>query len=165
MDSVSAPDGAAPLGPGPRPGGASDGRGHDPAVGTRVAGASVVGTLSTLWCLVDVWGRTWNRYQLDLAVYVLGAHHLADGRLYTVSLPVTPHLPFTYPPIAALAFVPLTALSRQSGQLVWAAVNVVCLYAVIALSLRAVVPGIDRTRLGLAAVWASGRRCCSSRCG
>ena len=121
-----------------------------------VAVAWTVGAASALWCLVDVWSRTWQQYQLDLAVYVLGAHHLVDGRLYTVSLPTTPHLPFTYPPIAALVFAPLAPLPRQAGQLVWAAVNVVCLYAVVVLSLRAVVPGIDRTRLALASLWALG---------
>ena len=127
-----------------------------PPSGRWTAVAAAVGVVSLAWCLVDVWGRTWHQYQLDLAVYVLGAHHLVDGHLYTVSLPTSPHLPFTYPPIAALAFVPLTALSRQAGQLVWAAVNVACLYAVLVLSLRAVVPGIDRTRLGLAALCAMG---------
>jgi alpha-1,2-mannosyltransferase len=121
-----------------------------------VAVAAVVGALSAAWCLADVWGRTWHQYQLDLAVYVLGSRHLVDGHLYTVSLPTSPHLPFTYPPIAALAFVPLSALSRQAGQLVWAAVNVACLYAVLALSLRAVVPGIHRTRLALVALVAMG---------
>ena len=43
----------------------------------------------------------------------MGAHHLVDGRLYTVSLPVAPHLPFTYPPLAALVFTPLAVLPRQ----------------------------------------------------
>ena len=118
--------------------------------------ASVVGALSAAWCLVEVWSRTWNQYQLDLAVYVLGAHHLVDGRLYTVSLPTTPHLPFTYPPIAALAFLPLAPLPRQAAQLVWAAVNIASLYAVIVLSLRAVVPGIDRVRLLVASLWVLG---------
>ena len=118
--------------------------------------ATVVGVASLVWCLVDVWERTWHQYQLDLAVYVLGAHHLIDGRLYTASLPTSPHLPFTYPPIAALVFVPLTALSRQAGQLVWATVNVACLYAILVLSLRVVVPGIDRTRLALVALGAMG---------
>ncbi len=121
-----------------------------------VAVVSALGAASLVWCLVDVWGRTWHQYQLDLAVYVLGAHHLVDGRLYTMSLPTPPHLPFTYPPIAALAFIPLTALSRQTGQLVWAAVNVACLYAILVLSFRAVAPGIDRERCTLVALCAMG---------
>ena len=123
---------------------------------TWVAMASVAGALSAAWCLVDVWGRTWNRYQLDLAVYVLGSRHLVDGRLYDVSLPISPHLPFTYPPFAALGFVPLSVLPRQAEQLVWAGINVVCLFAIVALSIRAVVPGIHRTRLALVALCALG---------
>jgi alpha-1,2-mannosyltransferase len=121
-----------------------------------VAVASVVGALSTAWCLVDVWERTWHKYQLDLAVYVLGSRHLVDGRLYDVSLPISPHLPFTYPPFAALGFVPLSVLPRPAGQLVWAGVNVLCLLAILVLSLRAVVPGIHRTRLVLASLCALG---------
>ncbi len=155
-----------------RSNGPTGGGGHpDPAVGpvgrltdaacTRpsrrwLAVASIVGAASAAWCLVDVWSRTWNQYQLDLAVYVLGAHHLVDGHLYSASLPTTPHLPFTYPPIAALAFIPLTVLPRQAAQLVWAAVNIASLYAVVALSLRAVVPGMDRSRLALVALWVLG---------
>jgi alpha-1,2-mannosyltransferase len=96
-----------------------------------------------------VWIRTIHWHQLDLAVYVLGSHHLVDGTLYTVSLPTAPHLPFTYPPIAALGFVPLGWLSTQTAQIVWALVNVACLYAIIALSLHAVRPGLDRTRIML----------------
>ena len=110
---------------------------------------ALVGTASLGWLLVEVWRVTWHRAQLDLAVYVLGARHLTDGRLYTVGLPTVPHLPFTYPPVAALAFGPLAALPTTAGQLVWAGVNVASLYAVLALSLRAVRPDWDRTRLGL----------------
>jgi len=117
---------------------------------------AVVGSLSLAWSVAAAWSRTWDRHQLDLAVYLLGARHLVDGHLYTVSLPSVPHLPFTYPPIAALAFGPLTVFPSQVAQLVWAAVNLASLYAIIALSLRAVVPGIHRTRLWLLALVAMG---------
>ena len=110
---------------------------------------SVVGALSLGWLVVKVWHVTWGVTQLDFAVYVMGAHHLTDGRLYTTGLPVPPGLPFTYPPTAALAFGPLVVVTRQAGQLVWAGVNILSLYAVLVLSLRAVSPGIDRTRLAL----------------
>ncbi len=114
-----------------------------------VAGMSVLGAASLAWLLLDVWRVTWHRAQLDFAVYVLGAHHLVDGRLYTVSLPLPPHLPFTYPPLAALVFTPLAVLPHSAAQLVWAAVNVASLYAVLLLSLHAVLPGRDRTRIAL----------------
>ncbi|HEY4928655.1 MAG TPA: glycosyltransferase 87 family protein [Acidimicrobiales bacterium] len=108
---------------------------------------SVLSLASFGWLLGWIWYDTWDRTQLDFAVYVLGARHLVDGQLYHVGLPYAPYLPFTYPPIAALAFWPLAHLPRQAAQLVWAAVNVVSLYGIIALSLRAVRPAMDRTRL------------------
>jgi alpha-1,2-mannosyltransferase len=79
-------------------------------------------------------------HQLDLDVYLMGASHLFGGHLYTVQLPGS-GLPFTYPPVAALAFVPLTVLGRTSAQVVWAVVSVVALVGFIAVSLRAVRPG------------------------
>jgi len=95
------------------------------------------------WIVYDLWDRT----QLDLAVYVLGSHHLVDGQLYHQGLPYAPYLPFTYPPFAALAFSPLAVLPRPSAQVVWAVVNAASLFGIIALSLRAVRPDMDRTRL------------------
>jgi alpha-1,2-mannosyltransferase len=112
-----------------------------------VTGMSVLGGLSLSLLLATVWYGTWHRVQLDFSVYVLGAHHLVDGRLYQSTLPTTPHLPFTYPPLAALAFTPLAVLPREAGQLVWSVINMASLFAVLVLSLRAVLPGIDRTRL------------------
>ena len=79
-------------------------------------------------------------HQLDLDVYLMGASHLFGGHLYTVQLPGS-GLPFTYPPVAALAFVPLTVLGRTSAQVVWAVVSVAALMGFIAVSLRAVRPG------------------------
>jgi len=103
--------------------------------------------VSVAWLCRSVWIRTVHQTQLDFAVYTLGAHHLVDGTLYSVSLASVPHLPFTYPPIAALAFVPLASLPAQVGQVVWALVNMASLLAMIALSLRAVRPELDRRRL------------------
>ena len=110
---------------------------------------SLLGAASLGWLLVEVWRVTWHQAQLDFSVYVLGAHHLVDGRLYAVSLTTVPHLPFTYPPVAALAFAPLTVLPTSAGQLLWATLNVLSLYAVLLLSLRATLPGTDRVRLAL----------------
>jgi len=120
---------------------------------------SALGVLSVGWLLGWVWYDTWDRRQLDFAVYVLGAHHLIDGQLYHVGLPYAPHLPFTYPPIAALAFGAVAWLPRRPAQLVWAAVNVASLWAIIALSLRAVRPDMDRTRLMLWSVVLLGPAC------
>ena len=108
---------------------------------------SFMSFVSLAWLCHSVWIRTVHQTQLDFAVYTLGAHHLIDGTLYSVSLATAPHLPFTYPPIAALAFVPLGALPAEVGQVVWALVNTASLFAMIALSLRAVRPELDRARL------------------
>ena len=71
---------------------------------------------SLTWTLVRVWLTTYHSLQLDLDVYLLGAQHLTDGSLYHVSLTWLPH---------------------QAAQLSWAALNVLALAGIIALSLRA----------------------------
>ena len=86
-------------------------------------------------------------FQLDINVYLMGARHLFDGRLYLVSLPSPSHLPFTYPPFAALAFGPLALLPSLPAQVVWSLVNVAALFALVWLSVRAARPGLDRPML------------------
>jgi len=120
---------------------------------------SALGVVSVVWLLGWVWYDSWDRRQLDLAVYLLGAHHLVDGRLYHVGLPYPPYLPFTYPPFAALVFGPLASLPQRIAQLSWAAVNVASLFGIIVLSLRAVRPDMDRTRLLLWSVVLLGPAC------
>jgi alpha-1,2-mannosyltransferase len=84
-----------------------------------------------------------GKLQLDIAVYLMGARNLVDGRLYSVGLPNPPHLPFTYPPFAALVFGPLLAMPERGAQVTWALVNVVALFGLVALSVRAARPGLD----------------------
>lgn len=117
-----------------------------------ILGMSLLGAVSLGWLLAWVVHDSWGTNQLDFSVYVLGAHHLVDGQLYHVGLPYRPFLPFTYPPAAALVFWPLTVLSHQAAQAVWAVVNMASLYGIIALSLRAVRPDLHRVRLWL---WAA----------
>lgn len=77
---------------------------------------------------------------VDLKVYVDGAHHLFDGRLYDFfSEPL--HLPFTYPPFSALLFgliawIPWTAL-RVLWQLASLAAIAVIVHATLRLLGRA----------------------------
>ncbi len=85
-----------------------------------------------------------DELQLDLDVYLMGGRHLADGRLYLASLPAPPHLPFTYPPFAALVFAPLTLVPERAAQVVWSLVNVAAVYAMVWLTLRMVRPALDR---------------------
>ncbi len=88
-----------------------------------------------------------GRLQLDMAVYLMGGRHLVDGRLYLVGLPHAPHLPFTYPPFAALAFAPVTVLPEGAAQVLGSLVNVAALFALLYLSLRAARPGLAGDRL------------------
>jgi alpha-1,2-mannosyltransferase len=95
------------------------------------------------------WHASANWFRLDEAVYVLGSHHLGDGQLYHVGLPTIPHLPFTYPPVAALAFWPLSILPDGLARIVWCLVEVLSLVAILGLSLTGVAPEADRRRVWL----------------
>ncbi len=105
-----------------------------------------LGIVSTAWATAGAVDLA-TRRQLDIAVYLLGGRNLVDGRLYQVALPQLPHLPFTYPPFAALVFAPLSALPQRGAQVIWALINVVALFAMVALALRAARPGLGRQRL------------------
>ncbi len=102
----------------------------------------VLGALSLAFVVDRVWRTSWHHVDLDFSVYMMGAHHLTDGQLYIARLGISPHLPFTYPPFAALAFSPLDALSLQGGQLAWAFVGLVALFSILALSLHALRPAL-----------------------
>lgn len=72
---------------------------------------------------------------VDLRVYVEGADHLTDGRLYDfVSGPL--HLPFTYPPFSALIFEPLAWLPWTVTRTLWECAMLAALPALIYLTLR-----------------------------
>lgn len=85
--------------------------------------------------------------QYDLRVYVMGARHVLDGRLYDVTLPVKPYLPFTYPPISAMLFWPLVPMPFPVAKMVWAFVNVGALVGFTAVSLHAVRPDLSSRRV------------------
>jgi len=107
----------------------------------------VAGVGSAGYVVVKAWLSTWHHHLLDFSVYMMGAHHLADGRLYVATLPTSPHLPFTYPPFAALAFAPLALIPLEWSQLSWILLTVESLFAIVALSLRAMRPGLPRAQL------------------
>jgi len=117
---------------------------------------AVVGAVSVAAVAADTWrvAARWSR--LDEAVYLLGARHLTDGRLYHVGLSTDPHLPFTYPPAAALAFWPLAVLPDGASRLLWALVQLACLVGLVGLSLRAAAPGADQRRVWLWALVLAG---------
>ena len=106
-----------------------------------------LGVVSAALASAGAIGLAVNRLQLDMAVYLMGGRNLVDGRLYLVGLPHAPHLPFTYPPFAALVFAPLSVLPQSWAQMIWSVINVAALFALVALSLRAAVPALGRDRL------------------
>ena len=90
-------------------------------------------------------------YQDDFHVYMAGAHGLFSGTLYSTS---TRGDLFTYPPFAALVFVPLAWLpSTTAAQVVWALLNEAALVALLTIAIRAVRPDLRRRSRRL---WALG---------
>ena len=87
------------------------------------------------------------RYHLDADVYRLGARELlADAHLYTATyLTRVGPLPFTYPPFAALVFLPLAPLSDVGAGLALTLVN---------LTLPAVLAHLVLRHLRVARPWA-----------
>jgi alpha-1,2-mannosyltransferase len=76
--------------------------------------------------------------QVDFEVYRLGGQHVLGSGLYSSSVPFqTRHLPFTYPPLAAFLFWPVSHLTTFAGGLIWDAIDLVALTALIAVSIAA----------------------------
>ena len=79
--------------------------------------------------------HAWRGYELDLAVYraggaaALSGHHLYNG-LVTGS-----GYPFTYPPVSALLFYPLSPLPQGLAQFAWTVTSLVGLWFVVRLTL------------------------------
>src|SRR5690606_36017993 len=105
----------------------------------------LIGLLAALPLAVGVigWLAGWP-LGMDSVVYRAGANTLLDGDpLYdTPTLPAyEPEwalLPFTYPPAAALLFVPLAPLAIPVAWSALGALSVLCLALVVWLTLRAV---------------------------
>ena len=90
-------------------------------------------------------------YQDDFHVYLAGAHDLFSGTLYSQS---TRGELFTYPPFAALLFVPLERLpSTIAAQVLWALLTEAALLGLLILSIRAACPDLPRRSRRL---WALG---------
>ncbi|MGH9170544.1 MAG: glycosyltransferase 87 family protein [Acidimicrobiales bacterium] len=84
------------------------------------------------------------RWQDDFRVYLAGAHDLFNGTLYSRW---THQELFTYPPFAALVFVPLGVIPNPTAaQVVWAILNDTALFCLLALSIRAARPSLPRPK-------------------
>jgi alpha-1,2-mannosyltransferase len=88
------------------------------------------------------------RRQVDLGTYLMGGAHAFGANLYQVVYPPT-GLGFTYPPFAALLFAPLAHLPMRVDQVAFSWINVGLLFGLLAVSLRAVCPTLERR----AVVW------------
>src|SRR4051812_21369538 len=87
--------------------------------------------LAVVTCAVVValgaWGYGLFDSMIDLRVYRMGGSILLDhASWYAALLPGT-DLPFTSPPFAAVAMVPLAALPWQVAVVAWTTVSVLCL--------------------------------------
>lgn len=104
-----------------------------------------------------MWGeRPFLPYRIDLDVYRLGAETLLRGGDLYGRLPDTEigaNLPFTYPPIAAMLFVPLALLSMREANLLFSFGTLGLLVVVMVLVLREFTSlrGRDVVLAGLAA--------------
>jgi alpha-1,2-mannosyltransferase len=120
-------------------------------VGRRLS-ASAFGSLSfaltprRLWLVATVSAATMALYlgwlchqpQMDFQVYRMGGGHVLHGGLYSARIVVQGRpLLFTYPPVAGLLFWPFSHLSTFAGQVIWDAVNLAALSALIAVSIAA----------------------------
>jgi alpha-1,2-mannosyltransferase len=98
-------------------------------------------------------------HPLDLRVYREAAPHVLSGGLYDYALwttPPIPRLPFTYPPFAALLFLPLSRLPWTVLVALWQTLSVAALLvvAVCAVRLLGPRPGAVRVR-ERALLWAA----------
>lgn len=106
--------------------------------------------LACVWVFCDLSGL---RYNLDVNVYRLGAQRFLDGLpLYDGAFPIDEEisLPFTYPPISAILFAPLTIFGPLSVSVAMNAVNIALLYGIVWFLLRRI-GGLDRP----SAAWAA----------
>jgi alpha-1,2-mannosyltransferase len=93
------------------------------------------GSTVLLAAVLALWARG---YQWDFEVYRMGGQHVLGSGLYAAVLTAGVHrLPFTYPPLAAFVFWPISDLSTYAGELIWDGVDLVVLTALIAVSIAA----------------------------
>ncbi|MBJ7359857.1 glycosyltransferase 87 family protein, partial [Nocardioides sp.] len=85
---------------------------------------------------------------LDLDVYRFGGRSVLDGTpLYAGTDPATGY-PFTYPPVAALLFVPVAVLPDALATAAWVGAGVVALAVVLVVFLRERVVSLSPLHLG-----------------
>jgi alpha-1,2-mannosyltransferase len=113
-------------------------------IGSWWGSAAIV--VSLLVATANDWGWMVGRREIDFNVYIMGAHHLTSANLYTDRLLSAPHLPFTYPPFAALAFWPLAQVPLKVATILWGGVNFLALLLIVGVVLRVLRPHEDGDR-------------------
>ncbi|GAA3815962.1 glycosyltransferase 87 family protein [Streptomyces chiangmaiensis] len=96
---------------------------------------------------------------LDLRVYRDGSPLVLSSRLYDYRLrtrPPIPLLPFTYPPFAALVFLPLSQLPWTAVVVLWQAASVAALGVIAYCTERLLSAGRDRPRMSRVMLWTAG---------
>ncbi|WP_244881009.1 glycosyltransferase 87 family protein [Tsukamurella pseudospumae] len=114
----------------------------------RVAAAAALLVAATV---IGLLLNTWHGF-LDLLVYRLGARTWLDGGALYGQLPPIGDiaLPFTYPPLAAIAFAPLAMLPEGAAGAVMFALSLGAIGLTLWLVLARVRPSMDRgTRLAI----------------
>ncbi|MEV8373484.1 glycosyltransferase 87 family protein [Kribbella sp. NPDC056861] len=105
-----------------------------PTTDRRWLVAAIVGCAALV--ALGAWAYGLFDGMIDLRVYRMGGSVLLDrASLYDAQLPGS-GLPFTYPPFAAIAMLPLAALPWGVALVVWTTISVLC----IALIWRAALP-------------------------
>jgi alpha-1,2-mannosyltransferase len=87
-------------------------------------------------------------HPIDFDIYRMGAAHVFGPHLYDVRLPRAQMggargMHFTYPPFAALVFLPFTWLPVVSGQVLWTVLSVTVLAALTVTAIRAARPEVS----------------------
>lgn len=100
------------------------GSSHRPTEPSRLRGIAAVAVTAVV--LGIVCGALSSHAFTDFKVYMWGAHHAFSADLYSSRSDVG-GLPFTYPPVAAVAFWPLGLLPLPVALAVWTALCFACL--------------------------------------
>ena len=117
-----------------------------------IALGTVVGAIMA----VLVYTQSLREFYLDFRVYFLGAQNLFNPHLYELKSNFDLHFPFTYPPVAAIFFWPLTLLSFHGAAFVWTTVTIAALAFIVRMSLRMARPDISERGLHTATFLMTG---------
>ena len=83
-------------------------------------------------------GNPANWGMIDLKVYWSLAPNVLTDQLYDITMPFTADfpLPFTYPPFAAMMFLPVSALPWIAARIVWQVLSIFCLWWLVRTALK-----------------------------